>query len=146
LIKNGTKVKLDIPKMEEHPDWPRMSSRYKEFVYTNADKVLTVQQKELPQNLVTFEEDSNSWIFFIGNLIEAEDDGVLPQDKNYEWFKENKDLLAATYPNSHVVIFNQMVVGTYPTFDDAYQNVHGKLTGFIIQFTGEEEPAVFQNL
>lgn len=72
---DGDKVKLNIEKIKNDPNYKTKVSEYKDFVEDNLDKVFTIKlddrQNDDP-NLVTFEEESR-WLFWHGFLTKVEE-------------------------------------------------------------------------
>ena len=75
MIKEGDKVKLDIKSIMSHPNYDRLTDKYRSYVLTNANKIFTVTyEKRMGENpdLVTFKED-NTWIWREEDLIVIKD-------------------------------------------------------------------------
>lgn len=72
IIQNGAKVKLDIDKIKAHPDYVKLTDKYKNWVANNSNKAFTVKYEEKygdSPNLVSLEEDEIGWLFHISDLI-----------------------------------------------------------------------------
>ena len=70
----GDKVKLNVEKIRQHPDWDKLQPAYKEFVEGNAGVVFTVEYDEDyadKSNLVGLKEapDNQKWLFWDGDLF-----------------------------------------------------------------------------
>ncbi len=73
----GARVRLDIKNIQSHPDYPRLTERYREWVEGHGDDVFTVEyDPKYPVNptLVCLKEDESpvKWLFWIGDLIKVE--------------------------------------------------------------------------
>jgi len=71
-IPEGTKVKLNIDKIKSHPDYNKLTSKYKSWVNENKDKVFTVKYEKYygdNPNIVALLEDEIGWNFYVGDLI-----------------------------------------------------------------------------
>ena len=44
-------------------------------------------------------------------------------DRNYDWFKENLPILVNMYDDQYVVIKNEDVIASYPSFDEAFDEM-----------------------
>ena len=76
-IPEGTKVKLDLKKIQGHPDYMRLTENYRKFVEGNKDTIFTVEYdkfRENPSTLVCLKEDPTpiKWLFWTGFLIKIE--------------------------------------------------------------------------
>ena len=72
-LPEGQRVRLNIKSIMEHPDYERLTDRYKQFVQDNKDNVFTVEYD--PQHLknptlVCLKEDPTpvKWIWWVGDL------------------------------------------------------------------------------
>lgn len=78
-IAEGTKVKLNMEKIKEDVNYPRLTDKYKTWIDDNQDKTFTVEydpkhQKD-PQLLCLKENvEPVKWLFFEGDLIVLEGD------------------------------------------------------------------------
>lgn len=75
FLKEGQAVKLDVKSIKSHPDYPRLTSKYKDWVELHCEDVFTVEYDEKYNNnpsLVLLKEDTTvpKWLFWEGNLIE----------------------------------------------------------------------------
>ncbi len=71
-IPEGTKVKLNIDKIKSHPDYYKLTGKYKNWVNDNKDIVFTVKYEESygdNPNIVALLEDKTGWNFYVGDLI-----------------------------------------------------------------------------
>lgn len=73
-IEEGTKVKLNIKRIKEHPDYKKLTDDFKAFVEANEDTIFTVEYdkyRKNPSTLVCLKEDPTplKWLFWTGNLI-----------------------------------------------------------------------------
>ena len=73
-IAEGTKVKLNIKRIKEHPEYLKLTDDYRAFVEANEDTVFTVEYdkfRENPSTLVCLKEDPTpvKWLFWTGHLI-----------------------------------------------------------------------------
>jgi hypothetical protein len=62
-------------------------------------------------------------------------------DRNYEWFKRNLPALADKYDDRYVVVKNEAVIASYPSFDEALvETLRTETPGtFIIQLCSLDE-------
>ena len=70
----GSKVKLDLKNIQDHPDYPRLIPEYREWVEGHSENIFTVEyDPKYPINpkLVCLAEDTTpaKWLFWIGDLI-----------------------------------------------------------------------------
>lgn len=73
-IGEGDRVKLNLKVIQSHPDYKRLSEKYKNFVVENADTVFTVRLDPRGGNLnnvVSLKEDPAGWLFWTGDLIKV---------------------------------------------------------------------------
>jgi hypothetical protein len=75
-IPEGTKVKLNIKRIKEHPDYLKLTEDYRNFVEMHEDTIFTVEYdnfRKNPSTLVCLKEDPTplKWLFWTGNLIEV---------------------------------------------------------------------------
>ena len=73
-IVDGDKVKLNMKAIQSHPDYNRLSDKYKSFVTENVDTIFTVQFDPRSGNLnaiVSLKEDSTRWLFWVGDLTKV---------------------------------------------------------------------------
>lgn len=73
-IAEGTKVKLNIKRIKEHPEYLKLTDDYRAFVEANENTVFTVEYDKFrknPSTLVCLKEDPTpvKWLFWTGNLI-----------------------------------------------------------------------------
>lgn len=78
ILPEGTKVKLNLKNMQSHPDYSRLTEKYRNWVESNADKIFSVKYdpKHLKNpSLVSLEEDATDpkWLFWTGDLIEVKE-------------------------------------------------------------------------
>lgn len=67
-------------------------------------------------------------------------------EKEYEYFKRNKDSLYEEYPNKYVLIVGESVIRAFGSMDEAYKYAleHYEPGQFLIdQCTGEIKPQIF---
>jgi hypothetical protein len=83
-ILEGTKVKINVIKIERRPDYKKLSDKYKTFIKENRGKIFTVEydedKKDKPK-LVCLKEDPTpiKWLFWVGDLIvvqEKKEEGI----------------------------------------------------------------------
>ncbi|MDD5022427.1 MAG: hypothetical protein PHR82_09925 [Endomicrobiaceae bacterium] len=75
-LKEGDKVKLNISSIKRHPDYPKLTERYHNFIDSHADDIFTVKKDATRKDtsaLVCLEEDEDGWLFWTGNLIPIKD-------------------------------------------------------------------------
>ena len=62
-------------------------------------------------------------------------------DKNYEWFQSNLSELVQNYEGQYIVVKDCRVIGTYPTFDEAFTetNKNEAAGTYIIQLCSQDE-------
>lgn len=75
-ISEGDRVVLDIQAMKRHPDYNRLSERYRKFVESHINDVFTVCYDKRYQDrpiVVCLEEDPNRFLFWTGNLKKLDD-------------------------------------------------------------------------
>ena len=75
-LKEGDKVKLNIKAMCMHPNWSRLTNKYKEWVFANASETFTVEYDEkhlVKPTLVCLSEDQTEpkWLSYVGDLKKA---------------------------------------------------------------------------
>lgn len=75
-IPEGTRVKLNIKRIMEHPDYNKLTDDYRKFVESNQDTIFTVEYDKFrknPSTLVCLKEDPTplKWLFWTGNLIQV---------------------------------------------------------------------------
>ena len=75
-IDEGTKVKINLKKIKEHPDYLKLTDNYRAFVEANEDTIFTVEYdkfRENPSTLVCLKEDPTpiKWLFWTGHLIKV---------------------------------------------------------------------------
>lgn len=73
-LEDGERVRLNVEMIQRHPDYPRLSERYRSFVETHADDIFTVERDESfsKQNaLVTLREAPEKWLFWSGDLLKT---------------------------------------------------------------------------
>jgi hypothetical protein len=73
-LPEGTKVKLDNANIQSHPDYPRLTEKYRSWVEGHSEDIFTVEYDPKYQNnptLVCLKEDETprKWLFWIGDLI-----------------------------------------------------------------------------
>lgn len=76
-LHEGDKVKLDVQKIRDSPDWRKYSERYKQFVEENEDKIFTVEYDEKHSSaVVCLKEDPSEvkWLWWEGNLVKVTED------------------------------------------------------------------------
>lgn len=69
-------------------------------------------------------------------------------EKEYEYFKRNKDVLFKEYPNKYVLIVGENVIKAFNSMDEAYMYALKSYEPgqFLIdQCTGEIKPQVFHS-
>ena len=74
-IEEGKKVKLNLKRIKEHPEYMKFTDEYRAFVEANEDTIFTVEYDKFRQNpstLVCLKEDPTpiKWLFWTGYLIE----------------------------------------------------------------------------
>lgn len=77
-LPEGTKVKLNIRRIMNHPDWSRKTDEYRLFCMSHAKTLMTVKHHKFTYkrpDLVALEEDDSGheWLFHISELIVQED-------------------------------------------------------------------------
>lgn len=72
-IKDGDKVRLNLRAIQSHPDYPKLSLSYRQFVEDNAETVFTAEYESEKNigKLVCLHEDSARWHFWPGDLIKV---------------------------------------------------------------------------
>lgn len=72
-IRDGDRVRLNLKSIQAHPDYPRLSVAYRQFVEENAETVFTAKygEDEQAKSLVCLKEDSIGWHFWPGDLIKV---------------------------------------------------------------------------
>lgn len=79
ILAPGDKVRLDVKKVVEDPDFGELDQRYKDWVYANANQVFTLRceiKRDGPFDLVSFCEDEEAerkW-FYIGYVKKVKSD------------------------------------------------------------------------
>ena len=73
-IPEGTKVKIDVEKLQKEKTYNKRNVKWKEFIENNKDTVFTVEYDENKKDnpkMVCLKEDTSpvKWLFFIGDLI-----------------------------------------------------------------------------
>lgn len=69
----GDLVRLNIEQIMKHPDYLRLSKRYRDFVETHARDIFTVQYDRSASvqklnSVVALKEDPDGWLFWTGDL------------------------------------------------------------------------------
>lgn len=72
-LSEGDKVRLDMHSITTHPDYIKLTEKYKTWVHAHVDEVFTViydeQHRDSPLIVALQEDDSDPrWLFFIGHL------------------------------------------------------------------------------
>ena len=74
VICDGDQVKLNVKKIQKHPDYKRLNPRYKQFVEENADKIFTAsvgdENGSIP-NTVGLKESEDTWLCWVGDIIKV---------------------------------------------------------------------------
>ena len=77
-IHDGDIVKLNVKKITEHKQYPRLQAEYRKFVETNEDRLFTARTVKLTQKesrvLIEFAEDP-TWLFHMSDLIRIQNGG-----------------------------------------------------------------------
>jgi hypothetical protein len=78
ILPEGTKVKINLVNMQNHPDYSRLTEKYRNWVEGHADDLFTVKYdpKHLDNPvLVSLAEDKTypKWLFWVGDLIEVKE-------------------------------------------------------------------------
>lgn len=75
-LNEGDKVILNVSSIKKHPDYPKLSEKYHNFVDSHINDVFTVKKDENRKDtntLVCLAEDEDGWLFWTGNLIPVKD-------------------------------------------------------------------------
>ena len=72
-LQEGQKVKLNLDKIKSHPDYNKLTEKYKIWVEDHKDDIFTVtydKKYQINPVLVCLEEDENipRWLFYEGEL------------------------------------------------------------------------------
>lgn len=72
-LREGDLVRLNIEQIMKHPDYLRLSKRYRDFVETHAGDIFTVQYDRSASvqklnSVVALKEDPDGWLFWTGDL------------------------------------------------------------------------------
>lgn len=75
-IAEGTKVKLNINRIKNHPEYLKLTDDYRTFVEANENTIFTVEYDKFrknPSTLVCLKEDPTpvKWLFWTGNLTKV---------------------------------------------------------------------------
>lgn len=75
FLKEGQKVKLNLKSIKSHPDYNKLTEKYRNWIDENLDKEFTVEYDEKYKDnptLVCLKEDTTypKWLFWEGDLIE----------------------------------------------------------------------------
>ena len=75
-IPEGTKVKLNLKRIQAHPEYSKYTEAYRNFVESNEDTIFTVEYDKFrknPSTLVCLKEDPTplKWLFWTGFLTEV---------------------------------------------------------------------------
>ena len=75
----GDLVRLNIEQIMKHPDYLRLSKRYRDFVETHARDIFTVQYDRSASvqklnSVVALKEDPDGWLFWTGDLQKVNDE------------------------------------------------------------------------
>lgn len=75
-IDEGTKVKLNLKRIKEHPEYSKLTEAYRVFVEKNENTIFTVEydkSQPIPSTLVCLKEDPTpiKWLFWTGYLIKV---------------------------------------------------------------------------
>ena len=70
-LREGDLVRLNIEQIMKHPDYLRLSKRYRDFVETHAGDIFTVQYDRSASvqklnSVVALKEDPDGWLFWTG--------------------------------------------------------------------------------
>lgn len=73
-IPEGTKVKIDVEKLQKEKTYNKRNVKWKEFIENNKDTIFTVEYDENKKDnpkMVCLKEDTSpvKWLFFVGDLI-----------------------------------------------------------------------------
>ena len=73
-IPEGTKVKIDVEKLQKEKTYNKRNVKWREFIENNKDTVFTVEYDENKKDnpkMVCLKEDTSpvKWLFFVGDLI-----------------------------------------------------------------------------
>lgn len=72
----GQKVKLNLDNIKSHPDYERLSLKYKSWAESHKDNIFTVEYDKHPKNnIVCLAEDESDpkWLFWTGDLMIIEE-------------------------------------------------------------------------
>lgn len=76
-LREGDKVRLNVPQITARKDYTHKQAEYREFVEQNGSVIFTVRYYRKKQGsfpaLVEFQEDPK-WLFWVGDLIRVEDE------------------------------------------------------------------------
>lgn len=70
-LPEGIKVRLDVGNIKSHPDYPRFTEKYRNWVDSNKDSLFTVEyikDGRSNHNVVTLKEDDFKWRFWTGDF------------------------------------------------------------------------------
>lgn len=78
VLPEGINVKLDIDNIKSHPDYEKLTEKYRNWVEENKDKTFTVEydynKKSNPITVCLKEDESDpKWLFWVGDLKVVED-------------------------------------------------------------------------
>ena len=74
VIADGDRVRLNVKKIKEHPDYQKLNPRYKQFVESSDGKVFTACVESgsgVIPNTVGLKESDDNWLFWVGDLIKV---------------------------------------------------------------------------
>jgi ABC-type tungstate transport system permease subunit len=77
ILSEGDLVRIDINRIKEHPDYSKLSEKYKAFIANNTGREFTVEYDKNHTNnptLVCLKEDTTDpkWLFWTGDLIKED--------------------------------------------------------------------------
>lgn len=75
-FKDGDKARINVERIQSHPDYEKMNPKYKKFLEDNKESVFTVilSKKGFNKSFVEFEEDTTEpkWLWCSDDLIKVE--------------------------------------------------------------------------
>ena len=73
IFRDGDRVRINAAKITARRDFENKTNKYREWVYANSDKTVTVHRvnTELEHSLIEFVEDRSApkWLWWDGDLV-----------------------------------------------------------------------------
>lgn len=76
-LNDGDRVRLNISAIRRHPDYERLSEKYRSFIEDHAAYIFTVKKDNgvgADGSVWMLAEDPNGWLFWSGDLVKVRED------------------------------------------------------------------------